>query len=144
MGLDFDHIHDGSIRGCIRMSGVAGGKRAPYLKSVAQSYHDEIWHSYTFHKEDPNNIVSADISIFPSDISYVFCIKKYRYRLHFKNTHKEKAPSNKTALLIWTFGSLVHRINSLYEVLNLKQNFKRKKSSYWQNSVLWSISVDFV
>ena len=36
---------------------------------------------------------------------------------------------------IWTFGSLVHWINSLWEVLKLKQKLQ-KKSSKWQSSSL--------
>ena len=28
---------------------------------------------------------------------------------------------------IWTIGWLVHQINSLYQVLKLKQNFRKKK-----------------
>ena len=51
--------------------------------------------------------------------------------IHFsskiKDTHKEKAPSYKTTTLtkvrIWAFGLLVHQINSLQEILKLKQNY---------------------
>ena len=51
---------------------------------------------------------------------------------HFKDTHREKAPSKIKLqrfrkLWIWTFGRLVHQINSLYEVLKLKQNFRKNK-----------------
>ena len=49
----------------------------------------------------------------------------------FKDTHREKAPSNKTPALtksrIRAFGSLVHQINSLKEVLKLKQNLQKNK-----------------
>ena len=51
----------------------------------------------------------------------------------FKDTHMEKAPSNKTQTLsksmntVWTFRRLVHQINSLYEILKLKQNFRKIK-----------------
>ena len=48
-----------------------------------------------------------------------------------KDTHREKALSNKTPALkkvwIWTFGSLVHQIKSLEKVLKLKQNSQKNK-----------------
>ena len=48
-----------------------------------------------------------------------------------KDTHREKAPSNETQhfqkIRIWTFAWLVYQINSLYEVLKLKQNFQKNK-----------------
>ena len=48
-----------------------------------------------------------------------------------KDTHKEKAPSNKTPMLTksrnMSFASLVHQINSLYEVLKVKQNFRKNE-----------------
>ena len=42
-----------------------------------------------------------------------------------KDTHREKAPSNKTPPLpkSMTFGWLVHQVNYLYEFLKQKQNF---------------------
>ena len=50
---------------------------------------------------------------------------------YFKDTHKEKAFSNKTPRLsksmnmdIWV---VVRQINFLYEVLKLKQNFRKNK-----------------
>ena len=49
----------------------------------------------------------------------------------FNNTHREKAPSNKSSELtkstnmsIWV---AVHQINSLYKVLKLKQKFRTNK-----------------
>ena len=48
-----------------------------------------------------------------------------------KDTHREKAPSNKTSALtkvqVWALGSLVHQINSIQETLKLKQNFQKNK-----------------
>ena len=51
-----------------------------------------------------------------------------------KDTHREKDPQIKLQRFwkveIWTFEWLVHKINSLYEVFKLKQNFRNKWSSY--------------
>ena len=60
----------------------------------------------------------------------------------FKDIRRKKAPSNKTPMLskrirIWTFGWSVHQINSLYEVLKLKQNF-------WKNKVVTDKTPFFV
>ena len=48
-------------------------------------------------------------------------------RITFKNTYREKAPSNKTPTLSKSmnldFWVVVHQINSLYEVLKLKKIF---------------------
>ena len=60
------------------------------------------------------------------------CVVIYQTRrVSFKDTHREKAPSNKTLTLqkvwIWTFGWLGHQINSLYEILKLKQNVRKNK-----------------
>ena len=48
-----------------------------------------------------------------------------------KDTHREKAPSNKTPALTestdLSIGSLVHQINSLQDVLQRKQNFQKIK-----------------
>ena len=52
-------------------------------------------------------------------------------RFPLKDTHREKAHSNKTSSLskvwIWIFGWLLRQINSLYEVLKMKQNFRKIK-----------------
>ena len=54
-------------------------------------------------------------------------------RITFKNTYREKAPSNKTPTLSKSmnldFWVVVHQINSLYEVLKLKQIF-------WKNELV--------
>ena len=48
-----------------------------------------------------------------------------------KDTHREKYRQIKFERLrkvrIWAFGSLVHQINPLEEVLKLKQNFPKNK-----------------
>ena len=53
------------------------------------------------------------------DLSYYASLRFTR----LKDSHKEKAPSNQLQRLrkvcMWTFGSLVYQINSLYEVLKL-------------------------
>ena len=50
---------------------------------------------------------------------------------YLKDTHREKAPSNKTPTLTKSINmdiqGLVHQINSLYEILKLKLNFRKKK-----------------
>ena len=57
--------------------------------------------------------------------SLLFCISNES----FKDTHRKKALSNKTPALTESrnmgFGSLVHDLNSLEEVLKLKQNFQK-------------------
>ena len=51
--------------------------------------------------------------------------------IQLKETHREKVPPNETPELtkvqIWAFGLLVQQINSLEEVLKLKQNFQKNK-----------------
>ena len=44
-------------------------------------------------------------------------------QIDFKDTHREQFRK----VLIWTFGWLVHQIDSIYEVPKLKQNFWKKK-----------------
>ena len=50
---------------------------------------------------------------------------------NFKDTNREKHRQIELQRLhkvrIWTFGSLVHQINSLWEFLKLKQNFKKNE-----------------
>ena len=53
-----------------------------------------------------------------------------------KDTHKEKAPSNKTPANVDMWMVLL-QINSLYEVLKLKQNFRK-------NGVVTSKTLFFV
>ena len=56
--------------------------------------------------------------------------KRTKLRKLFKDTHREKAPSNKTptsSKSIWTCGYLVHQINSLYDALKRKQIFEKIK-----------------
>ena len=56
---------------------------------------------------------------------YFGCIQ-----INFKDTGK-KHPKVKLQCFrkvwIWTFGWLVHQVNSIYEVPNLKQNFRKRK-----------------
>ena len=42
---------------------------------------------------------------------------------------------------IWTFRSLVHQINSLSEVLKLKQNFQIVTSSDWQTLLHYLLAI---
>ena len=52
-------------------------------------------------------------------------------QIDFKDTHKKKHPKVKLQrsrkVWIWTFGWLLHQMNSIYEVPKLKQNFRKKK-----------------
>ena len=82
-------IEDGAFSGLFRdgWGGAEGGKKAPPLHI---SHNDETWRSYTLPKRFKkyiNHVTrtlnSAEISIFSPEISNFFCIKKYRYRLHF-------------------------------------------------------------
>ena len=55
-----------------------------------------------------------------------------RIQINFKDTHREKKyPKVKFQHFwkawIWTFGWLVHQINSVHEVTKLKQNFWKRK-----------------
>ena len=58
-------------------------------------------------------------------IPYFSCIQ-----IDFKDTHRKKHPNVKLQhfrkVWIWTFGSLVHQIDSVCEVSKLKQNFRKR------------------
>ena len=62
--------------------------------------------------------------------------------LNIKDTHREKAPSNKTPALTESMNMdnwVVGTSNQLFKTgLINEKKFSEKLSSYWQNSVLWT------
>ena len=87
--FQFNPIQDGLFRRCSRMG--EGAKRTHSLKSVTHTL--QWWNLARFYltqkrsKKNSNHVThplsSADISIFSPQISKLWYIKKYRYRLYF-------------------------------------------------------------
>ena len=59
-------------------------------------------------------------------VYYTILFIAFEFIFILKDTHREKAPYIRK-ILIWTFGSLVHQINSFEEVLKLEQIFQKIK-----------------
>ena len=66
--------------------------------------------------------------------AYIVLNKPYfsRIQIDFKDNHREIKHSTVKLqcfrkVWLWTFGWLVHQINSIYEVPKLKQNFRKRK-----------------
>ena len=52
---------------------------------------------------------------------------KHTLRILTGKRHRQVKPQRLQKVRIWTFGLLVHQINSLQEVLKLKLNFQKNK-----------------
>ena len=57
--------------------------------------------------------------------------------------HRQRKIQRLQKLRIWAFGSLIHQINSLEEILELKQNLQKHKVVTGKNSVLCDRSIVF-
>ena len=66
---------------------------------------------------------------------------------NIKNSHREKAPSNKTQPLTKTMNMDIWVVGTVNQFFirdsNIETKFSKKQSSYWQNSVLCDRSLSY-
>ena len=92
-------------------------------------YCENCWHSDILSLLDFSvfiNVLSLNLN-FKYRYDYVYFSTYFLLRIFAGKKHPPIKLQRLQRAQIWTFGSLVHQINSLQDVLELKQNFQKCK-----------------